>query len=158
MTDKEFEIFINEQDFIGHDFIDESFKFWFNNNDHIRTPFPENIQRKLKERTIRIFMEWVYELGDEEKNRLTNDIIVETFEMILFNQAMNMVTDEDHKISICYPFLPRLGDVVNDKNKGTSTIISRELDVKDDEKKYLKVRLINTDAELEWATEFELPA
>ena len=69
-----------------------------------------------------------------------------------------MVTDEDHKISICYPFLPRLGDVVNDKNKGTSTIISRELDVKDDEKKYLKVRLINTDAELEWETEFELPA
>ena len=44
MTDNEFKIFIKEQDFIGSDFFEESFKFWFKDNEHIRTPFPEDIQ------------------------------------------------------------------------------------------------------------------
>ncbi len=158
MTDSAFEIFVKEQDFIGRDFFDESFKFWFNDNEHIRTPFPESIQEKLKVKTFRVFMEWVYELNDEEKNKLGNEEIVETFEMILFNQAMEMVNDEDQKISICYPFLPRLGDVVNDAKNGESTVISRKVEVRKDEKKYMKVKLKADDVLHQWETEFELPA
>jgi len=158
MTDKEFKIFIKEQDFVGSDFFEESFKFWFDDNEHIRTPFPVEIQEKLKELTSRVFMEWVFELSEVEKAALGNDEIVETFEMILFNQAMGLVEDEDQKISICYPFLPRLGDVVDDKEKGSSKVIDRKLDVNKDEKKYLKVKLKSEAVLYEWETEFELPA
>ena len=158
MTDKEFEIFIKEQDFVGSDFFVESFKFWFEDNEHIRTPFPAEIREKLKELTFRVFMEWVFELSDTEKSGMANDEIVETFEMILFNQAMGLVEDEDQKITICYPFLPRLGDVVDDKEKGASKVFERKLDVNKDEKKYLKVKLKSETVVQEWETEFELPA
>ncbi|NQU52501.1 MAG: hypothetical protein HQ522_08170 [Bacteroidetes bacterium] len=158
MTDKEFKIFLKEQDFIGSDFFEESFKFWFEDNEQIRTPFPDEIKEDLKEKTFRVFMEWVFELSDDEKSKLKNDEIVETFEMILFNQAMGMVEDEDQKITICYPFMPRLGDVVDDKEKGASKVISRKMDLNKDEKKYLKVKLISETVSQEWETEFELPA
>ncbi len=158
MTDKEFKIFLKEQDFIGSDFFEESFKFWFEDNEQIRTPFPDEIKEDLKEKTFRVFMEWVFELSDDEKSKLENDEIVETFEMILFNQAMGMVEDEDQKITICYPFMPRLGDVVDDKEKGASKVISRKMDLNKDEKKYLKVKLISETVSQEWETEFELPA
>ena len=158
MTDNEFNIFIKEQDFVGSDFFDESFKFWFEDNQHIWTPFPDEIQEQLKEKTSRVFMEWVYELSDEEKTQLKNEEIAETFEMILFNQAIDLVEDEDQKITICYPFMPRLGDVVDDNEKGASKIVSRKLDVNKDEKKYLKVKLKSETVTQEWETEFELPA
>ncbi len=157
MTDDEFKQFIKNQDFIGKDFFEESFRFWFEDNEHIRTPFPEKIQEGLKEKTFRVFMEWVYELTDEEKSRLENEEIVETFEMILFNQAMELVNNEDQKITVCYPFLPRLGDVVEDKEKGASKVIYRKLDVNKDEKKYLKVKLKSEAERQVWETEFELP-
>ena len=157
MTDNEFEIFIKKQNFVGSDFFEESFKFWYNDNEHIRSPFPTEIQEKLKERTFRVFMEWVFELSEDENSAMKNDEIVETFEMILFNQAMELVKDEDQKITICYPFLPRLGDVVDDKVKGASKIIERKLDVNKDEKKYLKVKLKSETVVQEWETEFELP-
>jgi len=145
-------------DFLSRDFFEESFKFWFEDNEHIRTPFPEKIHKGLKEKTFRVFMEWVFELTDEEKSRMENEEIVETFEMILFNQAMELVNDEDQKITVCYPFLPRLGDVVEDKEKGASKVIYRKLDVNKDEKKYLKVKLESESESQVWETEFELPA
>ena len=158
MTDNEFNIFIKEQDFVGSDFFEESFKFWYNDNKHIRTPFPVEIHEKLKNNTFRVFMEWVFELSDTEKMSMQNNEIVETFEMILFNQAMELVKDEDQKITICYPFLPRLGDVVDDKEKGACKVVGRKMDVKKDEKKYLKVKLKSEVTVQEWETEFELPA
>ena len=158
MTDQEFEIFVKEQDFIGNDFFEESFKFWFEGNETIRSPFPVEIQNELKGKTARVFMEWVFELSGEEKSKLENEEIAETFEMILFNQAMGMVEDEDKKITICYPFLPRLGDVVDDEQRGASIIVERKVDLKKDDKKYLKVKLKSQSVLQEWETEFELPA
>ncbi len=157
MTYNEFEIFIKEQDFIGSDFFEESFKFWFTDNEQMRTPFPEYIQNELKEKTFRVFMEWVYELTESEKSNLKNEEIVEVFEMILFNQAIELVKDEDQKITICYPFMPRLGDIVEDKERGSGKVIERKLDLKENEKKYLKVKLKSVAVLQEWETEFELP-
>ena len=158
MTDNEFKIFIKEQDFIGNDFFEASFEFWFNDNQHIRTPFPEKIQSELREKTFRVFMEWVFELSDEEKSKLGNEEIAEVFEMILFNQAMGMVDDEDQKITICYPFLPRLDDIVDDQERGSSKVIERKVEAKENEKKYMKVKLKSEALLQEWETEFELPA
>ena len=145
-------------EFVGKEFFEEAFKFWFKDNEQIRTPFPEKIQADLKENTVKIFMEWVTELSEEEKSKLGNDEIAEVFEMILFNQAIGLVDDEDQKITICYPFLPRSGDVVDDKERGASKVIKRQIDVKEDSKKYLKLNLKSEAASVEWETEFELPA
>ena len=158
MTDIAFDTLIKEQDFVGADFFEVSFKFWFNDSEEIRSPFPEKIQAELSELTSRIFLEWVLELSDEEKSKLGNEEIAEVFEMILFNQAIGLVEDEEQKITICYPFLPRVGDVVDDKTRGSSKVISRQMDVKDDNKKYLKLNLKSESASVEWETEFELPA
>ena len=158
MNDKEFSTLLKQQDFVGDDFFESSFQFWFNNNEHIRSPFPEKIQAELREKTFRIFMEWVKELSEEEKSKHEDEEIAEVFEMILFNQAIEMVEDEDQKITICYPFLPRLGDLVQDMVRGPSKVIERRLDVNEDEKKYMKVMLKSEENLQEWETEFELPA
>jgi len=158
MTDLELDTLIKEQDLVGDDFFEMSFKFWFKDNEQIRTPFPEKIQPELRELTSRIFVEWILELSDEEKSKLDKEEIVEVFEMFLFNQAIGLVEDEEQKITICYPFLPRAGDVVDDKSRGSSTVIKRQMNVKDDNKKYLKVNLKSKSASVEWETEFELPA
>ncbi len=149
---------MTDSEFVGKEFFNEAFKFWFKDNEQIRTPFPEKIQPELKEKAITVFMEWVLELSEEEKLKLENEEIAEVFEMILFNQAIDMVEDEDQKITICYPFLPRLGDVVDDKKRGSSKLIERQMDSKEDSKKYLKVKLKTIADLLEWETEFELPA
>lgn len=158
MTAMEFEALIKEQNLVGDDFFEASFKFWFRNNKQIRTPFPEKIQPELRELTCRIFVEWILELSDEEKSKLGKEEIAEVFEMFLFNQALGLVENEEQKITICYPFLPRVGDVVDDKSRGSSTVVKRHIDVKEDNKKYLKLNLKSESASLEWETEFELPA
>jgi len=145
-------------DIVWNDFFEASFKFWFNDTEQIRTPFPEKIQPELVEKTSRIFLEWILELSDEEKSKLENEEIAEVFEMILFNQAIGLVEDEGQKITICYPFLPRVGDVVDDKSKGSSTVIERHIKVKENNKKYLKLNLKSESGSVEWETEFELPA
>jgi hypothetical protein len=158
MTDTELDTLIKEQDLVGYDFFDASFKFWFRNSEQIRTPFPEKIQPELRELTSRIFVEWILELSDEEKSKLVNEEIAEVFEMFLFNQALGLVAEEEQKITICYPFLPRVGDVVEDKSRGSSIVNKRHIDVKEDNKKYLKLNLKSELASVEWETEFELPA
>ena len=158
MTDSELDALIKEQDLVGDDFFEMSFKFWFKDNEQIRTPFPEKIQPELRKLTSRIFVEWVLELSDDEKSKLDKEEIVEVFEMFLFNQATGLVEDEEQKITICYPFLPRVGDVVDDKSRGSSTVMARQMNVKEDNKKYLKLNLKSESASEEWETEFELPA
>ena len=158
MTNFEIDTVIKEQDFVGTDFFEASFKFWFKDNEQIRSPFPEKIQPELRGLTSRIFVEWILELSDEEKSKLDKEEIAEVFEMFLFNQAIGLVEDEEQKITICYPFLPRLGDVVDDKSRGSSIVIKRQMNVKEDNKKYLKLNLKSESASAEWETEFELPA
>ena len=158
MTNIELEKLIMEQDLVGDDFFDLSFKFWFKDNEQIRTPFPEKIQPELRKLTSRTFVEWVLELSDEEKSKLDKEEIVEVFEMFLFSQAMGLVEEEEQKITILYPFLPRAGDLVDDKSRGPSTVTKREMSVNDDNKKYLKLNLKSKSASVEWETEFELPA
>ena len=158
MTDIELDTLIKEQDLVGDDFFEMSFKFWFKDNEQIRTPFPEKIQPELRELTSRIFVEWIIELSDDEKSKLDKEEIVEVFEMFLFNQAIGLVEDEEQKITICYPFLPRAGDEVDDVSRGSSTVMARQMHVKENNKKYLKLNLKSLSGADEWETEFELPA
>lgn len=158
MSDFDFDTISMEQDIVNSGFFEEATKFWFEDKGHIRSPFPAEIHEKLKKNTIGIFLKWMHELNEQERARLEDNTLVETFEMILFNQALDMVTDDEQRITISYPFLPRPGDPVDDKENGPSVVLSRELKVNDNEKKYLKLTLENKTSRNKWETEFELPA
>lgn len=159
MTDKEFQDYIKEQKVIDKDFIEQSFQFWFVDNEHIRSPFPSLIKEELKEKTFRVFMEWVYELKEEELTEMKDEDYVEMFENILFNQATQLIdsSDVDSLITVNYPFLPRLGDVVDDKENGASRVVRREIQKKDDDKVYMTLSM-ESESSAKWESKFVLPA
>ena len=69
-----------------------------------------------------------------------------------------MVLTEDEKLTILYPFMPRIGDIINPKDSpnGESKIIERA-HVRRGDDSFLKVNLKSIDSGKEWTTEFELP-
>lgn len=159
MTDKEFEKYVKDQHFVSRDFVEKGYQFWFEDNEHLRSPFPKEIQEALRERSFRTFMEWTYELNDEEKQKMTDEELVEMFEVLLFNEATKLVGKDDTEtlMTINYPFLPRPGDEVNDQKEGLSRVLSRSIEKKKDEKVYMTIALETIPAATAWETEFELP-
>ena len=144
--------------------IEEGCKFWFNDNEHLRSPFPKSIQPELKSGATKLFMDYIQNLTEKDRGEVTDDELVSVFEMFLFSTAVNLIDsdDKDLLLSIHYPFLPRNGDIVNDKEKGESEIIARdvrETEVNDQKEKklFMKVRLKSKEGEV-WETDFEVPA
>lgn len=138
------------------EFIDEAFKFWFKDNDHVRSPFPAYIQSKLKTAAIEKFYHWLNNLKPEAKDELNDEVIAEKFEEALFEEASKLVVTEDEHISILYPFLPRIGDSIHDENDQNSTIKDRSIQ-KIDENNFLKLKCQNCETEEYWETSFQLP-
>ncbi len=144
--------------------IEQGCKFWFNDNEHVRSPFPKEIQTELKKKAQKLYLDYIKNLTEEDRKEITDDELVSVFEMFLFSEAVNLI-DEDDKdalLSIHYPFLPKTGDVVNDKEKGESTIIARDVSEKEvndqkEKKLYMRVEL-ETKKGKKWETEFEVPA
>ncbi|MBL4594571.1 MAG: hypothetical protein JKX68_12255 [Flavobacteriales bacterium] len=139
--------------------IEETFKFWFNDNDHIRTPFPEYIRHDLQEKSIARFFDWASNLDPQAKDEVTEDIIAEKFEEFIFEVATQLVITEDEKLTIEYPFLPRLGDVIFEdveNQKGESTVIDRSK-VEENDNPFMKIKLEKIDSKENWGTEFQLP-
>ena len=84
--------------------------------------------------------------------------------MFLFSSSVELIgiENKDKILSVHYPFLPRTGDKVNDKDNGESTITSREVYEKEineqkEKKLYMKVNLESLKGR-KWETEFEVPA
>ncbi len=144
--------------------IEEGCKFWFNDNKHVRSPFPKHIQENLKKNAQELYMDYIKSLNEKDQVEITDDELISVFEMFLFSEAINLI-DEDDKdtlLTIHYPFLPRTGDLVNDTKQGKSTIIIRKIDEKEineqkEKKLFMRVKL-KTKAGEEWETEFEVPA
>ena len=144
--------------------IEEGCKFWFNDNKHVRSPFPKNIQENLKKKAQKLYMDYIKSLTEKDQEEITDDELVSVFEMFLFSEAINLIEedDKDTLLTIHYPFLPRTGDIVNDKKQGESTIITRKVDEKEineqkEKKLFMRVEL-KTKAGKKWETEFEVPA
>ncbi len=144
--------------------IEEGCKFWFNDNEHIRTPFPNEIQDSLKEKATTLYMDYINNLTKEDREEVSDDELVSVFEMFLFSSAVELI-DKDNKdqlLSIHYPFLPRTGDKVNDSNKGECVIVGRDVlekEVNDQkEKKLYMIVKLETESGEQWETEFEVPA
>ncbi|MCP4440414.1 MAG: hypothetical protein GY810_15835 [Aureispira sp.] len=140
------------------EFVEATFNFWFIDNQHIRSPFPAYMQDKLKGESVNRFYAWVAQLEDEAKKEVNDDIVTEKFEEIIFEEALKLAMTEDDRITICYPFLPRLGDQVNDETnaqKHNSKITHRAI-TKEKDETFMKVKL-KSESDFAWETKFELP-
>jgi len=136
--------------------IEQTFHFWFNDSNHIRSPFPNYIQNELKELAINKFSTWINNLKSEAEKEINDEIIGEKFEEIIFETAIPLVKTEDEKITILYPFLPRIQDKINNNDNESSIVVDRSI-IKKEDLKYLKVILETLKNKRKWETEFELP-
>lgn len=142
---------------ISSRFIEPGINYWFSNHEHIRTPFPSEIRTELKRRTTSIFFDWIGGLKEQELSSMKDDEFAEMFETILFNEALKLVDDEDKKLTIAYPFLPRLGDLVNHGEHGKGTVTARKEVVSKDNKKLFELSVLSQQTGQTWETQFELP-
>lgn len=139
--------------------VEETLKFWFTDNEHIRSPFPEYIQNQLRKNAIAKFYEWAASLNAKAKDEVNDEIIAEKFEEIIFENAIPLVLTEDERITIHYPFLPRLNDEISSSNDDVSEkskVIDRVL-INQEETPYLKVKLEKIDSKEIWETQFQIP-
>lgn len=138
--------------------VEMALDFWFTDQGHIRSPFPDYIREKLKEITKTKFSDWTSRISEKAKKEINDEILAEKFEEILFETASELISTEDEKLTILYPFMPRIGDIINPKDSvnGESKIISRT-HLKRGDHSYLNVKLKAIDSGKEWETKFELP-
>ena len=160
MNPVEIEIKLKSQNYIEPEMIVAAFEFWFKDSEHIRSPFPLYIQEELREKAIDKFLSWSTGISDKAKKEINDEILAEKFEEILFEVAESMVLTEDEKLTIKYPFMIRVGDVIKDKAKPDEKSESKVVDrwtLKKGDEVFMKVKCKNTVSGEEWQTEFELP-
>lgn len=141
--------------------VETAVKFWFSDHDHIRSPFPEYIHTRLERKSSERFEKWLSNLEDKAKDEINEVIMAEKFEEILFEEGLLLVLTEDEKITVNYPFLPRLNDELKanpeDSNSELSTVVDRALH-KEKDQVFLELTLEKQNSKEKWNTRFELPA
>ncbi len=160
MTLTEVEQKLEAQSFVDPAMIHSAFEFWYSDSEHIRSPFPVYIRDNLKIRAIYDFLKWVEAISEKARKEINDEILAEKFEEVLFEAANAMVLTEDEKLTIKYPFLPRAGDWINEKDKPVEVASSVVMDrwiIKKDDHVFLKVKMENKTTGDNWETEFELP-
>lgn len=145
---------------IDNGMIDAAFNFWFSDKEHIRSPFPVYIREILTTKALDNFFDWINKISDKAKKEINDEIVAEKFEEILFETALPLVLTEDERLTIRYPFMMRLGDIVNVKEvpetEATSEVIDRAF-LKKGDFAFMKVKLKDTNTGKIWEREFELP-
>lgn len=150
---------LNPMSIESSELIEETFKFWFKDDGHIRSPFPEYIRNDLKTKATEGFFKWASNLNPKAKDEVNEEIIAERFEEIIFETATKLVLTEDEKLTIEYPFLPRVDDIIFEdveNMKGESKVIDRSK-VKEGDHHFMKIKLEKLDSKDIWETKFELP-
>lgn len=136
--------------------VEQTFKFWFNDNEHIRSPFPSYIQSELKHSATEQFFNWAKDIDLKAKEELTDEVIGEKFEEFIFETATTLIKTEDERITILYPFLPRLGDQLKKEEEIDSSIVDRSI-IKENDTSFLKLKLEHIETKEKWETQIELP-
>ncbi len=136
--------------------VEQTFKFWFADHEHIRSPFPTYIHNELKQKATDRFYVWVNGLEAKAKDELNDEMIGEKFEEVIFDTAGKLVKTEDERITIQYPFLPRINDKIENKEEGDSIVTDRSI-VKEGDVSFLKLYLKHLDSDEVWNTKMELP-
>ncbi len=136
--------------------VEQTFNFWFVDNHHIRSPFPEYIRPQLKTDATDRFFNWAKALNPKAKEELNDEMIGEKFEECLFESAIPLIKTEDERITILYPFLPRLGDKLQQEKDAESIVVDRAI-VKENDHSFLNLKLENRQTGGTWETQMELP-
>lgn len=135
----------------------QSFNFWFSDNGHIRSPFPAEIISTLKINSILQFQNWLNNLPSQVKKEEIDNVIIEKFEEFLFESGLSLVQNEDQKISINYPFLPRIGDKINKEQEDDEHEILDRRIVHEKDHSYLWIEAKSLNTQQLWETKIELP-
>lgn len=130
-------------------------QFWYEGKEDIRCPFPLEIQSSLIEMSCQKALAWFDKLSPEEHNKLKLDQVVEHLESLIFEEALKLVSHEDDKITIQYPFMPRIGDQIKNQDKPESKVVKREI-VCIKEVMYLQIDFKSLQSKEKWTTRFEL--
>jgi hypothetical protein len=145
---------------ISSELVQQTLKYWFSDHNHVRSPFPNYVHAKVKDKSSVLFLNWIRGLEPKVKDEINDEVFGEKFEEIIFETAIDLVKTEDERITLLYPFLPRVGDQIDDKSenesKKNSSIIEREL-IKEGDVSYLKIVLENENTKQKWETKIELP-
>ena len=133
--------------------------YWFNDNEEVRSPFPAEIQSEVKRRAQQQFLDFMANLSEEDSQAMNDDEMVSLFEGFLFGAGLKLIDEDDWDLALTlnYPFMPRVGDLVNNENKGESCVIERRVESKEDKKPCLVVVMQVVESKETWQTEFVLP-
>lgn len=138
-------------------FLIPGFDYWFSNHKHVRSPFAKDIEPEVRKNTSIVFMEWIKGLESIELEKTPDSEFAEIFENILFNEAMKLTDDDDQRLTISYPFMPRVGDIVRHKENGGGKIIERKVSVSESNRKMFEVTVSSDNDSTVWKTQFEIP-
>jgi hypothetical protein len=133
--------------------------YWFNDNEEVRSPFPAEIQSEVKRRAQKEFLNFLASLTEEDAQAVNDDEMVSTFEGFLFGEGLKLIDKDDRDLALTlnFPFMPRVGDLVNNETKGESCVIERRVEVKEGNKPIMVVVLQAVESKETWQTEFVLP-
>jgi hypothetical protein len=147
-------------DLAKSELVRQALKFWFADNDHIRSPFPQYIQVETQRQSVKKFGEWLDHLTEKAKDDVNDEILAEKFEECLFEAALELVEEEDERITLLYPFLPRIGDPVSAQVEGPayqpSQVQARKL-ISEGDNKFLQLEMKENTSDKKWETKIELP-
>lgn len=133
--------------------------FWFSDNERIRTPFPKEMQDELKKKAGTEFELWIDSFTEKDAAEVDDQELASVFEMLLFGEALKLVEEgnDDQVITINYPFLPRIGDTVNDEKHAESKVVDRRLEVREEQHPFMIIHMEETGSGEAWTSEIELP-
>ena len=147
---------LNSKTIESSELVEQTFHFWFTDQEHIRSPFPNYIRPQLKQEATKKFFDWAQNINPKAKDELNDEMVGEKFEEFIFETALTLVQTEDEKITILYPFLPRLGDPIHSDENEDLEIVDRIIE-KEKDHSFLKVKLKSKTSEDLKETKFELP-
>lgn len=147
------------------DFIDDTYKYWINGHDYVRSPFPDFIVDELISISKDKFFDWASGVDIKIRKEYDKEKLTRKLEEFIFSTAYDLVKNEDDKITICYPFLPRIGDKLKEPGVeetgendtiADSKIYKRKI-TKENNCRNLKIYLKNMTTGNQWETCFLLP-
>ncbi len=156
-SDDEFERRLEQQTLIGQNFVDAVFQYWLEDNGDYRVPFPQYMLDELRECTLRLFLEWTFQI--EDRDSITAELLSDKFEEIIQMVGLFLARTDEDRLTIQYPSLPRLGDAVHihlpESETRIGNVIQRDL-IEDEGKMRMRVRIRFLDTGEEWETGFDI--
>jgi hypothetical protein len=149
----------------NYEFIEETLNYWLKGHQYFQSPFPDYMKEELKLVSVEKFNSWMKSADAKHLKVMNKDMLVKKLEEFMFTTAFSLVKNEDEKITICYPFMPGLGSILKeemeiepgmDNSVTDSKVFKREI-IREDNKMFLKIHLVNTVTQNQWCKLFELP-